>query len=139
MPRPRSAIAVENLTKRFGSFTAVNRVSFDVARGEIFGFLGPNGSGKTTTIRMMLGLMTPSEGSVKVLGMRVDGDASRIRPRVGYMSQRFSLYNDLTVLQNLRFYGAAYGLSDHVLQERIGEGLALAGLEASIERSCQLF
>jgi drug efflux transport system ATP-binding protein len=129
MPDPQTAIGVDRLTKRFGSFTAVNRVSFDVARGEIFGFLGPNGSGKTTTIRMMLGLMAPSDGSVQVLGMKVDGDARRIRPRVGYMSQRFSLYNDLTVLQNLRFYGAAYGLSNHVLQERIGEALALAGLE----------
>ncbi|MFN2121724.1 MAG: ABC transporter ATP-binding protein, partial [Anaerolineales bacterium] len=125
MPERQPAIAVDNVTKRFGSFTAVNGVSFEVGRGEIFGFLGPNGSGKTTTIRMMLGLMAPSGGSVHVLGMKVDGDARRIRPRVGYMSQRFSLYNDLTVLQNLKFYGAAYGLSDHVLQERIAEALAL--------------
>ena len=129
MPERQPAIAVDNVTKRFGSFTAVNGVSFEVGRGEIFGFLGPNGSGKTTTIRMMLGLMAPSGGSVHVLGMKVDGDARRIRPRVGYMSQRFSLYNDLTVLQNLNFYGAAYGLSDHTLQERITEALALAGLE----------
>jgi len=129
MPDVQPAIAVDDLTKRFGSFTAVNHVSFEVARGEIFGFLGPNGSGKTTTIRMMLGLMAPSGGAVQVLGMKVDGDTRRIRPRVGYMSQRFSLYNDLTVLQNLNFYGAAYGLSDRVLQERIAEALALAGLE----------
>ena len=128
MPALQPAIAVDTLTKRFGSFTAVNHVSFEVARGEIFGFLGPNGSGKTTTIRMMLGLMAPSAGSVHVLGMKVDGDTRRIRPRVGYMSQRFSLYNDLTVMQNLSFYGAAYGLSNQVLQDRITEALALAGL-----------
>jgi ABC-2 type transport system ATP-binding protein len=129
MPERQPAIAVNDLTKRFGSFTAVNHVSFEVARGEIFGFLGPNGSGKTTTIRMMLGLMAPSGGAVQVLGMKVDGDTRRIRPRVGYMSQRFSLYNDLSVLQNLNFYGAAYGLSNRLLEQRITEALALAGLE----------
>jgi len=123
------AIQVTNLTKRFGDFTAVNGVNFEVHRGEIFGFLGPNGSGKTTTIRMMLGLMKPTAGSVEILGMKVDGDTVKIRPRVGYMSQRFSLYNDLTVLQNLNFYGAAYGLSNSELQTRIKAALAMAGLE----------
>jgi len=123
------AIQVTNLTKRFGDFTAVNGVNFEVHRGEIFGFLGPNGSGKTTTIRMMLGLMKPTAGSVEILGMKVDGDTVKIRPRVGYMSQRFSLYNDLTVLQNLNFYGAAYGLSNSELQARIKAALAMAGLE----------
>ncbi|RJP50568.1 MAG: ABC transporter ATP-binding protein [Anaerolineaceae bacterium] len=123
------AIVVTNLTKRFGDFTAVNGINFEVQRGEIFGFLGPNGSGKTTTIRMMLGLMKPSSGAVEVLGMKVDGDTQKIRPRVGYMSQRFSLYNDLTVFQNLNFYGAAYGLSNSELQIQIKEALAMAGLE----------
>ncbi|MDL1943612.1 ABC transporter ATP-binding protein [Chloroflexi bacterium CFX2] len=123
------AITVTNLTKRFGDFTAVNSINFEVRRGEIFGFLGPNGSGKTTTIRMMLGLMKSTAGTVNVLGMKVDGDTKNIRPRVGYMSQRFSLYNDLTVLQNLNFYGAAYGLSNSELQGRIKEALAMAGLE----------
>jgi len=123
------AIASHNLTKRFGDFTAVDRVSFEVQRGEIFGFLGPNGSGKTTTIRMALGLMRPSEGTVHVLGMDVNGGAARIRTRVGYMSQRFSLYNDLTVIQNLRFYGGAYGLSNSLFRERSQEALQLAGLE----------
>jgi ABC-2 type transport system ATP-binding protein len=122
-------ILAKQLTKRFGDFTAVDNVEFEVRHGEIFGFLGPNGSGKTTTIRMMLGLMKPSGGSVEVLGMKVDGDTSRIRPRVGYMSQRFSLYNDLTVLQNLNFYGEAYGLSRADLQTRIAEALHMAGLE----------
>jgi ABC-2 type transport system ATP-binding protein len=123
------AIVARSLTKRFGSFTAVDRLEFQVRRGEIFGFLGPNGSGKTTTIRMLLGLMKPSAGSAQVLGMAVDGDTRRIRPRVGYMAQRFSLYNDLTVLQNLTFYGAAYGLSSTQLHTRIREALAMAGLE----------
>jgi ABC-2 type transport system ATP-binding protein len=123
------AIVAKDLTKRFGDFTAVDRVSFEVNTGEIFGFLGPNGSGKTTTIRMLLGLLKPSTGSVEVLGLQVDGDTSRIRPRLGYMSQRFSLYNDLTVLQNLQFYSAAYGLSNAEQHERIRNALALAGLE----------
>jgi ABC-2 type transport system ATP-binding protein len=122
------SIVVRSLTKRFGSFTAVDGIDFEVSRGEVFGFLGPNGSGKTTTIRMMLGLMQPSAGSVEVLGLRVDGDTTAIRPRVGYMSQRFSLYNDLTVLQNLRFYGSAYGLSNSELDIRIQEALEMSGL-----------
>ena len=123
------AILATNLTKRFGDFTAVDNVSFAVRRGEIFGFLGPNGSGKTTSIRMLLGLMKPTSGSVEVLGMKAVNDAAKIRPRVGYMSQRFSLYNDLTVLQNLQFYGAAYGLDNAELQTRIADALRMAGLE----------
>jgi ABC-2 type transport system ATP-binding protein len=123
------AILASSLTKRFGDFTAVDGVNFEVYPGEIFGFLGPNGSGKTTTIRMMLGLMQPTSGAVQVLGMDVNADAAKIRPRVGYMSQRFSLYNDLTVLQNLNFYGAAYGLKNAKLQERIQDALVMAGLE----------
>lgn len=125
----QSVIQVTNLTKRFGDFTAVNGINFEVRRGEIFGFLGPNGSGKTTTIRMMLGLMKPTSGSVEVLGMKVDGDTGKIRPRVRYMSQRFSLYNDLSVLQNLDFYGTAYGLSNSELKTQIKEALSMAGLE----------
>ncbi len=121
-------ISARGLTKRFDDFTAVDQVDFDVHPGEIFGFLGPNGSGKTTTIRMMLGLMQPTEGTVEVMGMPVDGDTSAIRPRVGYMSQRFSLYNDLTVLQNLQFYGKAYGLSNSALESRIQEALEMSGL-----------
>jgi ABC-2 type transport system ATP-binding protein len=123
------AIVARALTKRFGDFIAVDNIDFDVYHGEIFGFLGPNGSGKTTTIRMMLGLLQPSAGSVEVLGIPVSKAPAKIRPRVGYMSQRFSLYNDLTVLQNLRFYGVAYGLSNAELRTRIQEALALAGLE----------
>ena len=123
------AITVTNLTKRFGDFTAVDNISFEAKRGEIFGFLGPNGSGKTTTIRMMLGLLTPSAGEIQALGMTVNGNQAEFQKRVGYMSQRFSLYNDLTVLQNLNFYGAAYGLKNAELQESITNALVMAGLE----------
>jgi len=122
-------IIANRLTKRFGEFTAVDEVDFQVYPGEIFGFLGPNGSGKTTTIRMTLGLLRPSAGSVNVLGVPVDGETTRIRPRLGYMSQKFSLYNDLTVIQNLRFYGKAYGLSNALLAERIQEALEMASLK----------
>jgi len=125
----RSTIVTENLVKRFGEFTAVDEVSFDVHPGEIFGFLGPNGSGKTTTIRMMLGLLPPTSGNVEVLGVPVLEQPEAIRSRVGYMSQRFSLYNDLTVLQNLRFYGTAYGLSNEGLNQQIDRALQMAGLE----------
>jgi ABC-2 type transport system ATP-binding protein len=123
------AVSAHGLTKRFGDFLAVDGVDFDVFRGEIFGFLGPNGSGKTTTIRLTLGLLQPSSGSVEVLGIPVSKAPQKIRPRLGYMSQRFSLYNDLTVLQNLRFYGVAYGLSNSQLAARIDEALSLSGLE----------
>jgi ABC-2 type transport system ATP-binding protein len=124
-----SAIVARQLTKRFDSFTAVDEVSFEVHRGEIFGFLGPNGAGKTTTIRMMLGLLPPTSGSVEVLGVPVAQSPRAIRPRVGYMAQAFSLYNDLTVLQNLRFYGRSYGLKNDELTQRIEEALQLTDLE----------
>jgi ABC-2 type transport system ATP-binding protein len=122
-------IETKNLIKNFGDFTAVNGVSFAVRQSEIFGFLGPNGSGKTTTIRMMLGLLTPSQGSVQVLGAPVPARVQSILPRIGYMSQQFSLYNDLTVHQNLEFYGQAYGLPLKEMETRIGEAIALSGLE----------
>jgi len=123
------AIIAHGLTKQFGDFTAVDEIDFEVRRGEIFGFLGPNGSGKTTTIRMMLGLLTPTQGTVNVLGVSVLEHPERIRNRVGYMSQRFSLYNDLTVRQNLAFYGKVYGLSNAELEERIQAAMVMAGLQ----------
>jgi len=123
------AVVGRGLTKRFGDFTAVDGIDFDVRRGEIFGFLGPNGAGKTTTIRMMLGLLQPTAGTVEVLGVPVSEQPWKIRPRIGYMSQRFSLYNDLTVLQNLRFYGRAYGLNNDLLKRRIQNALQMAGLK----------
>jgi ABC-2 type transport system ATP-binding protein len=124
-----TAIIARGLTKKFGDFTAVDGIDFEVHRGEIFGFLGPNGSGKTTTIRMMLGLLKPTQGTVDVLGVPVLEHPERIRSRVGYMSQRFSLYNDLTVRHNLTFYGKVYGLSDVELEERIQAALEMAGLQ----------
>jgi ABC-2 type transport system ATP-binding protein len=123
------AIQARGLLKRFGDFTAVSGIDFNVRHGEIFGFLGPNGSGKTTTIRMMLGLLRPTGGTVEVLGVPVARYPERIRPRVGYMSQQFSLYNDLRVIENLRFYGQAYGLTDAEMVERINDALHMAGLE----------
>ncbi len=129
MDRDKPAVIAKNLTKDFGGFRAVDGINFEVRRGEIFGFLGPNGSGKTTTIRMMLGLVKPTAGYVEMLGVRVTDLPRQIRRRVGYMSQRFSLYNDLTVIQNLEFYGKAYGLSDRDFSARVQTVLRQAGLE----------
>jgi ABC-2 type transport system ATP-binding protein len=129
MQNNQLAIVTRDLTKRFGDFVAVDGIDLDVRQGEIFGFLGPNGAGKTTTIRMMLGLLKPTAGAVSVLGVPVAEYPERIRPRIGYMAQRFSLYDDLTILQNLRFYGRAYGLKNDVLHERIQGALHAAGLE----------
>ncbi len=123
------AIEVEQLTKDFGSFRAVDHVSFTVERGQIFGFLGPNGSGKTTTIRMLLGLLRPSDGEAIVLGTDVRRNPEKVRPRLGYMSQRFSLYDDLTVVENLRFYGRTYGLKNDRLRKRIQFALEMANLK----------
>ncbi|MGB2963382.1 MAG: ABC transporter ATP-binding protein [Anaerolineales bacterium] len=124
-----TTILVNNLVKKFGDFTAVNQISFEVQGGEIYGFLGPNGSGKTTTIRMMLGLLPPTAGDIEVLGIPVNGQIRDILPRIGYMSQQFSLYNDLTVYQNLTFYGQAYGLTNTEMHEKIQDAISLAGLE----------
>jgi ABC-2 type transport system ATP-binding protein len=122
------AVQVDGLTKRFGNFTAVDGVNFDVRRGEIFGFLGPNGAGKTTTIRMLLGLVKPSAGSARVLGYDIKGNVRPIRARIGYMSQRFTLYQDLTVEENLNFYGRAYGVRGARLDESKARILVIAGL-----------
>lgn len=122
------AIEVLGLTKKFGAFVAVNDVSFEVQRGEIFGFLGPNGAGKTTTIRMLLGLLTPTSGTAKVIGFDVVKESEPMRQRIGYMSQKFSLYNDLTVDENLNFYGGVYGVRGRKLKERKQYILQMAGL-----------
>ena len=121
LSRPE-VITVENLTRKFGKFVAVDHISFQVARGEIFGFLGPNGSGKTTTIRMLLGLSRPTSGHASVLGNDVVRHADAIRRSVGYMSQRFSLYSDLRVIENLNFYGRAYHIWGQQLIERRSDG-----------------
>src|SRR5262249_36139333 len=113
-------VSVRNLTRRFGNFVAVNNISFDIPRGQIFGFLGPNGCGKTTTIRMMTGLLEATSGSVTGFGgLDVVRQTDQWKQRLGYMSQKFSLYTDLTVDENLRFFGSVYGLENHVLEERI--------------------
>ena len=128
------AIRVERLTKVFGNFVAVENVSLSVARGEVFGFLGPNGSGKTTTIRMLCGLLPPSSGYGEVLGQDVGRQGAKIKSRIGYMSQRFSLYNDLTVLENLAFFGGGYGVPSQFFNERSQRILEMCGLEGQERR-----
>jgi ABC-2 type transport system ATP-binding protein len=123
-----NTIVVENLVKKFGSFTAVAGINFDVRKGEIFGFLGPNGSGKTTTIRMLCGVLEPSSGEARVLGFDVIKKPEKVKERIGYMSQKFSLYEDLTVAENLDFYGGIYGVPAKRLEERTQEILKMAGL-----------
>jgi ABC-2 type transport system ATP-binding protein len=123
------AVEVINLTKKFGDFTAVDGISFTIRRGEIFGFLGPNGAGKTTTIRMLLGLLRPTSGTARVLGFDVARQPEEVRKRIGYMSQRFSLYNDLTVSENLDFYGRTYGVRGQRLRERKQFVIEMAGLK----------
>lgn len=122
------AIEVDRLTKRFGDFVAVDGVSFTVPPGEVYGWLGPNGAGKTTTIRMLLGLLKPSGGRARVLGFDPAREAKTMQARVGYMSQLFTLYNDLTASENIRFYGQAYGLGGADLRRREADILEMAGL-----------
>ncbi len=122
-------IIAEDLTRRFGGFTAVDRISFEVHRGEIFGFLGANGAGKTTAIRMLTGLLAPTSGRAMVLGRNIATETEEVKRRIGYMSQRFSLYDDLTVQENIRFYGGIYGLDRHQLKERTSRVIRSIGLE----------
>ncbi|MBA3852776.1 MAG: ABC transporter [Gemmatimonas sp.] len=126
----RVAIRVDDLTRRFGDFTAVDAIRFEVASGEVFGFLGANGAGKTTAIRMLIGLLAPTDGRAQVAGFDVATDAEQVRRRIGYMSQRFSLYEDLTVRENIALYGGIYGLSDADIAARGGTMIAELRLEA---------
>jgi len=131
------SIVVRDLTRRFGQFVAVDRVSFEVARGEIFGFLGSNGAGKSTTIRMLCGLLKPTSGTAVVGGVDVTRDPEGVKRRIGYMSQKFSLYELLTVDQNIAFFGGVYGLNDSTLAERrafVIEMAGLAGREQTLAR-----
>jgi ABC-2 type transport system ATP-binding protein len=129
-----NAIVVQNLSRHFGAFKAVNDVSFHVERGEIFGYLGANGAGKSTTIRMLCGLLAPSSGEAIVAGHPISRDSNGVKSSIGYMSQKFSLYFELTVQDNLRFFGGAYGLSGRELEARIAETLAQTELVADARR-----
>jgi ABC-2 type transport system ATP-binding protein len=129
-----SAVEIRDLTKRFGAFTAVDRVSLRVGEGEIFGFLGANGAGKSTTIRMICGLLAPTSGTALVLGVDVARDPEGVKRRIGYMSQRFSLYDDLTVAQNLRFFGGVYGLHGPKARDRETWALHMADLQGKEDR-----
>lgn len=128
------AVETFDLTKRFGQFVAVDRLTVSVEEGEVFGFLGSNGAGKSTAIRMLCGLLTPSSGSARVLGVDVARDPERVKRNIGYMSQRFSLYEDLTVRQNLRFFGGVYGLSGRALAERESWAVGMADLAGKEDR-----
>jgi ABC-type multidrug transport system ATPase subunit len=137
MPR-EVMIECENLTKRFDGLTAVDHVSFTVEKQSIFGFLGPNGSGKTTVIRMLCGILEPSEGTGRIAGVDVAKESDRIKGTIGYMSQKFSLYDELTVNENLLFYGQLYGLRGESLQHRCDELIALTHIEPYLERRAGL-
>ena len=124
-----TAIEAHELTRRFGSFTAVDQITFDVAAGEVFGFLGANGAGKTTAIRILTGLLSPTSGTARVAGHDVYTESEAIKRRIGYMSQKFSLYEDLTIRENIRLYGGIYDLSKDELRDRTERMLARLGLE----------
>ncbi len=128
-------IIVENLTRKFGDFIAVDHVNFTVGAGEVVGYLGPNGSGKTTTIRMLLGLYEPTEGKATVLGYDAFKQSEEVRSRAGYMSQKFALYDDLTTLENLVFYGGVYGINDRARIMRTLELVGLKGHESTLTKS----
>ncbi len=135
------AILAQDLTKQFGAFTAVDHISFSVGQGEIFGFLGANGAGKTTAIRMLTGLSTPSGGKARVAGYDVYSQSEKIKRRIGYMSQRFSLYEDLTVRENIDFYGGVYGLPLRTIREkaaRLIEQLHLEAVSGTLVRALPL-
>ena len=127
--KKENVIVVENLTKKFGDFTAVNDISFDVAQGEIFGFLGANGAGKTTAMKMLIGISKPSSGNAKVAGFDVYSQTEPIKKNIGYMSQKFALYDDLTVKENINFFGGIYGLRKAKIREKTAELLGELGLE----------
>ena len=137
-PEREPMIECEGLTKRFGNFTAVDHVSFSVGKGSIFGFLGPNGSGKSTVIRMLCGILEPTEGNARIAGHDVVRDADSIKGIIGYMSQKFSLYDELTVNENLIFAGKLYGLSGRALDKRRDEMIALTHLDPYLDRRAAL-
>lgn len=127
-------IAVEKLTKKFGSFTAVNEISFEVMKGEIFGFLGANGAGKTTAMKILIGISRPTSGKVMVAGYDIYKDREKIKKSIGYMSQRFSLYNDLTIKENIEFFGGIYGLGWREIRSKSAELVERLGLQDKFSR-----
>jgi ABC-2 type transport system ATP-binding protein len=136
-----NAVSVSKLSRHFGKFIAVDEISFEVARGEIFGFLGANGAGKTTAIKMLCGLLSPTSGEATVAGFSIKSEASKVKKNIGYMSQKFSLYDDLTVKENIEFYGGIYGLSREKISDktaRLLEELNLDRMKNSLTRSLPL-
>lgn len=127
-------IAVQNLTKKFGSFTAVKSISFDVYKGEVFGFLGANGAGKTTAMKMLIGISKPSSGEALVAGFDVKTNTEMVKRSIGYMSQKFSMYDDLTIKENITFFGGIYGLSRSQIKEKTTRLVAELGLENTIDK-----
>lgn len=126
-----NSIEVKNLTKKFGEFTSVNNISFNVKKGEVFGFLGANGAGKSTTIRMLCGILRPTSGDAIVGGYSVVNQPDKVKTKIGYMSQKFSLYDDLTVQENINFFGGIYGLDKDILEERKNWVLSIADLKGN--------
>ena len=133
------AVETRELTRTFGAFTAVDRVSLKIRQGGIYGFLGPNGSGKSTTIRMLCGIIEPSAGSGQVMGLDIVGQSEQIKAQIGYMSQKFSLYDDLTVRENLEFYAGLYSLPTSMKNERIAEMIRMAGGNPVIVSAGELY
>jgi ABC-2 type transport system ATP-binding protein len=129
-----TVVKVDHLTKKFGSFIATNAISFEVKKGEIFGFLGANGAGKTTAMRMLSGLLTPSSGKASVAGFDVSTQAELVKQNIGYMSQKFSLYEDLTIQENIDFYGGVYGLSRQEIKDRSNDIVSKFQLETVIQK-----
>lgn len=131
---PETVIKTDKLTKRFGDFYAVNEITFEVSKGEIFGFLGANGAGKTTAMRMLCGLSSPSSGNAEIAGFDVYKQTENIKRNIGYMSQKFSLYEDLTVLENIKFFGGIYGLSDKQIKSKGEELVTQLGLQTEAKK-----
>ena len=132
------SVEVKSLTKKFGNFTAVDNIDFQVVKGEIFGFLGPNGAGKSTTIRMLCGIIEPSSGKGTVEGFDINNESEKIKEIIGYMSQKFSLYDDLTVNENIDFYGGIHGLNKDMIKEREKWILEMAGLKGKEKTQTKL-
>src|SRR5580700_3761933 len=129
MPEAGNSVIIEDLVKRFGDFVAVDHINLEVRKGEVFGFLGPNGAGKSTTIRMLCGLLKPTSGRARVAGYDVGREPESVRQNIGYMSQKFSLYNDLKVIENIRLFAGLYSVPATMLKERIEWALEMANLK----------